>query len=330
MGFSVQTDAELAVRLPVHIDVPEHYLTADDYLVAVDAINVCLAELNKRVFEGKLECSLLVFPSEEGSFKGITAVLVKGIKKSGQIVLTIGALGGFIGFVETDSFKGFVKGLTKHELDYYHMSENLGSMIHDIIVGLFTIENAQLERVIPDEINLDKALKAKSEFYHMCIQNKRICGVGFDDSNSFSVQRNRFAYHTSKDRVRPTDSDFRIYDAVVISPVDVDKDIKWELEDRITKASIKAHMRDDVFKRSFLSGKYPLKQTKEDDRMTVLVEYKKQEKNGEVEVKEVCIETVYNFNDVEITPIPAILPKGAKFQKPEETPMDKIWGGKNE
>ncbi|QQG36709.1 MAG: hypothetical protein HYS17_02740 [Micavibrio aeruginosavorus] len=329
MVSSIQADdAKLAVRLPIHIDVPEHFLTAADYLVAVDSINVCLNELNKRAFEGKLECSLLVFPNEEGSFKGITGVLAKGVKKSGQVIVITGALGGFIGFAETDSFKGLVKGLTKHEVNYYQMGENVGSMLHDMIVGLFTIENEQLEKFIPHDINLDKAIKAKSEFYHMCIKNQRVRGVGFDDSENFPIQRNRFAFHTSKDRVRPVASDFLIYDAVIISPVDVDKDIKWELEDRVTKAPIKAYMRDDAFKKSFLNGEYPLKQSRDDDHMTVLVEYKKQEKNGEVEIKEVSIGTVYSFNDTEIIPIPANLPQNVVFVRPSETPMDKLWGRK--
>ncbi len=327
MVFSIQShDAKIAVRLPIHIDVPEHFLTADDYLVAVNSINTCLNEINKRAFEGKLECSLLVFPNEEGSFKGITGVLVKGVKKSGQIIVVIGAIGGFIGFAETDSFKGLVKGLTKHDLNYYLMGENVGSMLHDMVVGMFTTENDDLEKLIPIEINLDKAIKAKSEFYSMCMQNPRVRGVGFDDTEDFPVQRNRFAYHTSKDRIRPLASDFVIYDAIVISPVDVDKDIKWELQDKATKVPIKAYMRDDGFKKSFLNGKYPLKQSKADDRMTILVEYKKQEKNGEVEITEISINTVYAFNDTQIVPIPANLAQGVRFSRAEETPMDKIWG----
>lgn len=329
MASSIQShDAKIAVRLPIHIDVPEHFLTANDYLVALDSINTCLNEINKRAFEGKLECSLLVFPNEEGSFKGVTGVLVKGIKKSGQIIVVTGAIGGFIGFVETDSFKGLVKGLTKHDLNYYQMGESVGSMLHDMIVSIFTTENDDLEKHIPSDINLDKAIKAKSEFYSMCLQNPRTRGVGFDDTGDFPIQRNRFVYHTSKDRVRPLASDFVIYDAIVISPVDVDKDIKWELQDRATKVAIKAYMRDDGFKKSFLNGKYPLKQSKDDDRMTVLVEYKKQEKNGEAEITEISINTVYMFNDIVIVPIPTNLAQGVRFSRSKETPMDKLWGRK--
>ena len=85
-------------------------------------------------------------------------------------------------------------------------------------------------------------------------------------------------------------------------------------------------MRDDAFKKSFLNGKHPLKQSQNDDHMTVLVEYKKQEKNGEVEIKEVSINTVYSFNDIEIMSIPAKLPPNIVFVRLPETPMDKIWG----
>lgn len=64
------------------------------------------------------------------------------------------------------------------------------------------------------------------------------------------------------------------------------------------------YMRDDSFKQAFLNGRYPLKQSKQDDRVIVMLEYKKQEKNGEVEQKEVCVHTVYSFNDTEIVPLP--------------------------
>ncbi|PCJ02806.1 MAG: hypothetical protein COB14_00910 [Alphaproteobacteria bacterium] len=81
----------------------------------------------------------------------------------------------------------------------------------------------------------------------------------------------------------------------------------------------------DAFKQGLLNGKYPVKQTKNNDILQILVEYKKQEKNGEIEIKEISIETVYRFNDIEITSIPSSLPRGTKFKKPEETPMDRIW-----
>lgn len=84
-------------------------------------------------------------------------------------------------------------------------------------------------------------------------------------------------------------------------------------------------MRDENFKKDFLSGKYPLKESNNDDRMTVLVEYKRQEKNGEIVSKEVCINTVFSFNDIEITPMPTDQSSGVKFSRADIVPMEKFW-----
>jgi hypothetical protein len=318
---------EKVVRLPLHFDVQEHFLLGADYVVAVNSLITCLNELNKRAFDGKLICELRVLTNEEGSIKAVTGVFVKGIrgvKKTAQAMTVPLAMYGLIAGTETDTFRGLVHGLTGYEINHYATADKVGVLLHDMLVGIFTTETAQLEKAIPTEINLDKALKAKSEFYAMCMQNQRVDGVGFDDKEEFPIKRNRFIYHTSKDKIRPTESDFVLYDTIIISPVDVDKDIKWELQDKKTKSAIKAHMRDDAFKKSFLSGHYPLKASNADDQMKVLVEYQKQEKNGEIETKEVSIHTVYSFNNTEITPVP----RSVKISQVDARPMDKMWGTK--
>jgi hypothetical protein len=85
-------------------------------------------------------------------------------------------------------------------------------------------------------------------------------------------------------------------------------------------------MRDENFRQDFLnSGKYPLKKSGKDDRMTILVEYMKQEKNGEIETKEISINKIYSFNDTEIAPVPANPPNGEKFSRTDVTPMEELW-----
>lgn len=100
------------------------------------------------------------------------------------------------------------------------------------------------------------------------------------------------------------ESDFRLYEAIIISPVDVDKDIKWEFQDTETKAIIRAHMRDEDFKRKFLNWTYPLKKSNHDDVVKILVEYRMQEKNGEIEIRDTLVNTVFSFNNTEISAIP--------------------------
>jgi len=47
----IHTVEEIA-RLPIHFNVPEHHLAADEYIIAIRSFNTCLNELNKRAFEG--------------------------------------------------------------------------------------------------------------------------------------------------------------------------------------------------------------------------------------------------------------------------------------
>jgi len=293
--------AEIA-RLPIHLNVPANHISAADYVVAVKSLETTIREFNKRIFGGSLEYEFLVLPTEEGSFKGVTGVIVKGVAKVVAVTFVITEI---ISFSETDTFKGLVKGLTGYELAHYKAAEGVGHFLRDMTKGIFTTENDNLERLIPGNLNLDKVFHAKAEFYSMCIANHELTSVGFEDSEHFPIKRASFAQHISRDKIRSAPSDFVLYrDTIIVSPVDTDMNRVWRLQDVTTKNIISAYMRDEEFKKGFLNGKYPLKKSSEDDRITVLVEYKKQEKNGEIEQKEASINTVYSFNDTQIAAIP--------------------------
>ncbi len=87
-------------RLPIHFDVTAHYLTAADYLVAVKSFKTVLEDFNKRIFDGAIEYEFLVLPAEDGSFKGVCGVIVKGAKGVKNTVITIGVVGGVIGLAD--------------------------------------------------------------------------------------------------------------------------------------------------------------------------------------------------------------------------------------
>lgn len=314
-------------RLPIHFDVTAHYLTAADYLVAVKSFKTVLEDFNKRIFDGAIEYEFLVLPAEEGTFKGVCGIIVKGVKGTAKTVLTVGAVGGVIGLADSSILNDFTKELTGKTIQEVHIGKELAVFLRDMTTGFYSTASDTLERIIPHDLNLDKALFAKTEFYKMCIDNHEIPAIGFDDTENFPIKRSAFAQHISKDKTRSVPSEFILYhNAIVVSPIDIDIDRVWGLKDSATKNTINAHMRDESFKKDFLSGKYPLKQTNKDDRMTVLVEYKRQEKNGEIVSKEICINTVYSFNDTEITPMPTNQSSGVKFSRVDVVPMEKLWG----
>lgn len=301
------------LKLHIHYDVEKHFISMSDFLIASNAAQKIIDDLNRQILRNHLKYELVIIPPEEGTF----------LKTVGIVIATV-AIHAAIVPIASDYVLGAFKGITEHEPSEY--GENHGRALRDLAVGFFSKEVEDLEKCIPRELNLDRAFKAKAEFYASCQNNNHIHGLGFDDTKNFPIRSNSFKNHISKDRTRPLNSDFIIYDVIVTSPVTEDKDYVWDFEDIVTSKKISAYMRDEAFKKGVLNGDYPFKNDgSKSDRLKILVEHKKQERNGEVEKKETCVVSVYYFNDREIKKIPANLPQGARFQQKEETPMDKIW-----
>jgi hypothetical protein len=308
------TDIVVA-RLPLHFDVPQNYLPTEDYVVALQSLKATLDEFNKRLFNSKLKYEFITIGAEQGSYKGIMGILT----------LTVCLFSEIIQFLETDTAKGIVKAIIGKEIDYKDTAENSTIFLRDLLIGFYITVNEKLEQEIPQSINLDKAFKAKTDFYKMCLENKDIKAIGFTDTPDFSVKRPSFTQHISKEKIRPLPSDFVLYDAIIVSPVDIDVDQVWRFQDSVTKNALSAYMRDENFKQAFLSGKYPLKKSNLDDRVIMMLEYKKQERNGEVEKKETCVHVVYSFNGEEITPLPEFQPMGTVINALEVLPLENFW-----
>lgn len=303
---------EKPALLPVHFDVPEHYFDAKDYLKLLKSFDDSLTAINNSLFNGELNCHLLVYRNDDGSFKTFLAVLAT--------VWTLYSI------EDSNLVSGFIKGLTGYEIDYSEIGEEAGLWLRDIIKAIYEKTLDELLEIIPKEINLDGAIKAKSDFYKMCLGNVKIKGVGFDDSEGFSIKRNRFTSHISKDRIRNLDSEFTLHDVVITSSVNVNNvDNQWKLRDVESKKKISAYMRDGEFKDKFLNGFYPLKKSNNDDLLKVLIEQKWEMKNGEKTKVEQCIHSVYEFNGEFIKEIPEWVEKGRVCKKPDERPMDNLW-----
>lgn len=300
-------------KLHIHYDVDDHFIPMADFVTASNSAQKIIDDLNKQILGGHLRYQLVVIPPEDGTF----------LKTIGFITLTVIA-NAVVVPIASDYVLGAFEELAEHKPSDY--GKDHVRALRDLTKGFFSKDVEELEKLIPREVNLDRAFKAKSDFYLSCQNNEKIKGLGFNSSSDFPIRHDNFKNHISKDRIRPLESDFIIYEAVLTSPVTEDKNFQWDFEDTVTKNKISAYMRDEAFKKAHLSGKYPVRESEKSDLMKILVEYKKQERNGEVEVKERCINTVYSFNDVDIAPLPSILPVGTRFQMPEQAPMEKFWG----
>lgn len=321
----VNFSEDAMVRLPVHLDVPNHVVRARHYITAVNSLQITLDELNFRLLDGHVQFEFVVLPAEEGTFKGVTGLVVKSVKAAAAI----GAVaGGLISFFESDFGEELAIEIFGEPVDTRKLAHDIvgvAKLMHGATVKLFVTENEYLDRALPRVVNFDKIIKAKSDFYLSCVADEDVRGVGFSDEEVFPVKRSGFFKHISKDRTRQVPSEFRVYDAVVISPVDVDKDIKWEFSDVLTRVSIKAYMRDYDFKRKFLSGMFPLKRTNRDDVVKIVVEYKRQERNGEIENKEISVHTVCEFNGLKIGSIPDNMEIASCRE--DKLPFERIWVG---
>jgi hypothetical protein len=305
------------VKFHIHYDVDNHFIPMSDFLTASHSAQKIIDDLNRQILGGQLRYKLVVIPPTEGTF----------LKTVGIVAVTLVA-NAMVVPVASDYVLGAFEGIAEHKPSDY--GKDHGRALRDLTVGFFSKEVEELEKCVPHELNLDRAFKSKTDFYRSCQANDDIKGLGFDNTRNFPIRHGDFKHHMSKDRTRPLDSDFVLYDAILTSPVTEDKNFQWDFEDTVTGQKISAHMRDEAFKKGVLSGKYPIKQSKKSDVLKILVEYKKQEVNGEIKNKETCVETVYSFNDKTITPIPTNLPKGTRFNIKGEAPMEKIWKASNE
>lgn len=316
--MKVEIDSKDYRKIFIHFDVKDHHIRFDSHLAALEASNVIVGEINKRLFGGKIDYEILVLPTRSGTF---------------LMTLSIAAnlLWVVVQVTESQAFKGFIEGLTGKKWDNYEKAKDVGLFLRDAAKGFFMTEKDELEKIIPQEINLDKAIKFKSEFYKKCIANDEIKGLGFEDDDHFPVKRTNFLKHVSlEDKIRDVPSEFFIFDATIIASVNVDKNYKWRIKNNASGELISTYMNDDDFKARLLDGKNPLKRSSKDDIIKVLVEYKRHEKNGEIEIKEKSINTIYNFNDEQIKSVPEGLLEKITTKSEEKLPMEELWRSEND
>jgi hypothetical protein len=197
--------------IPIHFDVPEHYIPLDTFIETANQTRVVIESLNKQIFDGELQFQLVVFPPEEGSF----------LTRLG--VILVAGYGVAWSFMESDVGKAFIRGLTGHEPSYY--SEQAGLQLRDILeVRSIDIETGSIEREhdlalngLMNDIVVDStksflttderalrivgitpqkfhdAYEARNHFYQALAADPEIQGVGFDETPDFPIKRKDFA-----------------------------------------------------------------------------------------------------------------------------------------
>lgn len=274
----------MAEKILFHFDTEKNCLPINDFITTATSLQKVSNELVRMCFtNAKYELS--IGAAESGSFKDwFIGVLMGGI---------------FVGCAN-DYINGFIKGITGKDPTEY--GENHGNLIKDMIIGFYSQDTEQLK--VPQEMNLDIAIKAKSDFYTMCSNNKDIKGIGFTNDNHFIIKRPDLPRYISQDIIRNIPDTLVLQELTIYKPVNIPSDNQWSFKDNRTKQNINAHITDEEFKNNFLNGQYPLKSTQNNDIIVALVRYERQMVNGEEKITGRKIDTVFKFNDMVIKPIP--------------------------
>lgn len=210
--------------LPIHFDVPEHYIPLRTFIETASHAEEIVASLNAEWFSGELEYEVVVVPPKPGTF-------LIGL---GVAVVTVGVAWKFL---HSDVGKAFVRGLTGEEPAHWgelagkRIRERLSRTTVDMqdelaavdqtdvtatadVVGDegLTVERAttsiilvestrsvlikdvnELRRIGFDPSRFRDSFEARNEFYQACWDEKELRAIGFDGTDVFPIDRKDFA-----------------------------------------------------------------------------------------------------------------------------------------
>lgn len=211
--------------LPIHFDVPEHFIPLRTFIDTASHTEEIVASLNAEWFAGELEYEVVVIPPKPGTFLIGLGIAVVAVTAAGWK------------FLHSDVGKAFVRGLTGEEPA--HWGEWAGKRIRErftaklvgadgeplptapdatpavtietpvqeltlqkastsiILVestkSILVKEVSELRRVGVDPQRFRETFEARNEFYRACWQEKELRAIGFDESDKFPIGRRDFA-----------------------------------------------------------------------------------------------------------------------------------------
>jgi hypothetical protein len=285
-------------RLPIHFDVESGRMPASDIEIALKSVDEIVQALEAAfgLCRGANKKPVVyVEGTKDGSFLIEIFIwfneLSESVENIRTVIYTIGVV------TNSQQFRDFYHRLTGKEFDPDKYFDAFGSMLK----GMLNKKTKEIEEITPNDINLEKCTKAKSDFYKMAFENPDVQGIDFDDSKKSHIRREDFRQHCSvPSKIRPP-SRLEYRQAVIVAPLTVDssKARKWGFINKADNSPFSAYMRDEDFRRGFLhEAKYPLKQTADDDEILALFEVKRVQAGGELVEKDWSVVEVLLFDGV--------------------------------
>ena len=221
---SVTADDGPIEVLPIHFDVPEHYIPLHTFIETARETEAIIAALNQRWFGGDLQYRVVVLPPKEGTFLAYLGI-------------TIAAVGTATwAFLQSKPGEEFIRELTGY--DFKELMGLAGrkvreSVLHKppvekpkdavaeiptseqptklkqegveeqkVVASIVVIETTrkflmtdveQLRRSGLGPESFQEGYEARNAFYRACAEEKEIRALGFDETKNFSVKRSDFA-----------------------------------------------------------------------------------------------------------------------------------------
>lgn len=299
--------------IPIHYEVESHSIDLDVFIKAAQGVETIASNIGNILCGEKIRCKVLILPPEEGSFKQMLGIAIAGV----------------VSFVGTEITSGVVKGLTGKSIEDW--AENGAECIKECVISYMKNDEASLVQKLPSDADLSKSKKAKSDFYIACENSKGITAIGFSESDDFPIKRDTFmSYASETPKISEPPTIYKLHKLTIAAPVIIDgSNTKWKFKingygDKI----FNINMNDDEFFKGVLSGKYPLKETSEDDTIDAYVSYSC--RTGTFNYNELSIIKVYRINKMTLAKIPSGVEFDVKSQNEDPAQLDLFADNSNE
>ena len=244
--------------LYIHFDIKEwrHEVPITQSIITEQSVNIVIQELNKHIFNNKLDLEVIVYSNEDWW-------LVKRFWVKIYLVWWF-----LIWALAPDILNWIVMWLWDWEKEVKSYVKDWTILVKEVLTDSFewfmSIDNKSLQK---NWVSIDKFHKwyyAKNNFYQEAIKNKSVSWIWFDKTHDFPVSRQEF-YHRISDlqwdntNIKPID---KYHNLLVVSPINTkeDKKLAWQVKDKVLKERFSVYMKDNDFYNTFLEKPFYLKE----------------------------------------------------------------------
>ncbi len=240
----------------------------------------------------KSNIQMIVSPPEEGSFKVVTWFILGAL--SSQIIPEIGT--------------GIAKELSGSEKPFQDFGRTIVKQVTAFTSDILETPVDDIEKTRTEDPSSkantakDKAIKAKSDLFKSCLNDRNIKGVKFSPLKK-SITKNEFRLHilTKKKKRKYSSLYWNVEAEIIQASTARNVNRQWGLRPykgnkKNRNKNIDAHMEDQDFLTDFHNGKHPLRERDTTDVIHARIEIVRILEDGIIKEVRKAITKVYSFN----------------------------------